>query len=1253
MRLHHKVDVFTDLILDIQFSLKLWWALWCISKEKKTKSKFTDGEITSNLKEIFKPCPDNPRIIMDENSCDSVLFYGADQQGNSLFVKMNHRGYRITESALQVTLSDGRVYVLPDYPHTVVMDGTGQKWSASGLKIELLEPRRRWRITYNGLLRNQCFDDALSDDNVEHIRLNFIFIGNSSFEWPGDWSTRLHAAALAHEPWKGPDWMHKIKLLDYTGFDQWGSAIGQVTFKDSTASALYLRGFCQRRWGKHEFDQFHRTVTFLGVAASGAMYCLGVSRSKNSFSHMRFGHVNNTNETQSKVDWTDLTMEDFEKQGDYVPANYRIKFRANAVEYDAVINHTGSEAINYYNGQPWRWAVSIRNLHIKLNGSKGAGLMIVCYPHRTGPNEMKVPTARIQHLKRPETLMHRDNFVLHFADKQCQNESVVGGKGCSLAILTSIKTDDFVIPRGFCVTNFALERQLEHDKQLRDMITDIVDVGCTIGRNKKEEDLKNCCEKTVSVVQNTPVEEHVKQAILDALKKLESYDEMNGGETNTANNRYAVRSSAIGEDSEETSAAGQNSTYLGVHTADGVIESVAKCWASLYSYQSVEYRRQNGLPLKACMGVCVQKMVNAEAAGVMFTRHPTTGDPSSIIITANYGLGETVVSGTVEPDTLTIRRKWDNTLAVSATVLGSKEHKISLSDDGVMMNNLSEGETRKISISDAIALRVAEIGLHLESFFGSARDVEWAVVDEQIYLLQARPITTINAWTDFELTHELDSGVPADVDLMTFANVGEVLPRPVCPLSITTILRVLNMSVGLKSFDIAVCGQVVTTPEVHMTAVRKLGVAGIKQVVHEIINMFKWAWINERIVKEATKVYHKYELNANEFQTAHELYNVINKKYAEIFLLGMYHTHTSRVSVCYQMLAMSLLTAKSNDITPEHIADIAVLLSSCTNVIGTEVPIALSKIAVCIRRCGKAKDFVKVEPANATDWLKSNCPAAAEELLAFYDMHGHRCVQEMDFISEPWILEPDTIISTIQSLVTSIEENYVCKTLSVQETIASLKTPMPSVTKWFLQKVIPLSRKAVTRREMTKNFAVFAIHKMRMAYRRLGILMVKENYIPDENLIFFLTNYEIARLLNSHHNPLIVRKALRRRKIYHQASKVEYPEFCTGMPMPIQTFDIALYKNSTKVEGTAVCGGSIMARACVITDLSEAKSIQHGDILITHCTDIGWSPYFPLLGGIVTELGGLISHGAVVAREYGLPCIVGAKHATQVFQTGN
>lgn len=156
------------------------------------------------------------------------------------------------------------------------------------------------------------------------------------------------------------------------------------------------------------------------------------------------------------------------------------------------------------------------------------------------------------------------------------------------------------------------------------------------------------------------------------------------------------------------------------------------------------------------------------------------------------------MSGKVEPDTLTIRRKWDNTLTVGVSVPGKKGQKILLGNDGVTTSALSEQEIKKLSISDATALQLAKIGLRLESVFGSARDVEWAAVGERIYLLQARPITTINAWSDFEIMHELDSGVPSDVDLMSFANVGEVLPYPISPLSISTVIKILNLSLSAK-----------------------------------------------------------------------------------------------------------------------------------------------------------------------------------------------------------------------------------------------------------------------------------------------------------------------------------------------------------------------------------------------------------------------------------------------------------------------
>lgn len=132
------------------------------------------------------------------------------------------------------------------------------------------------------------------------------------------------------------------------------------------------------------------------------------------------------------------------------------------------------------------------------------------------------------------------------------------------------------------------------------------------------------------------------------------------------------------------------------------------------------------------------------------------------------------------------------------------------------------------------------------------------------------------------------------------------------------------------------------------------------------------------------------------------------------YQLGKYHNLLSLVSVCTQVFAMYLIANGNIDFTSDHLADIAVLLSSCTNVISTEVPIALDEIATCIRKNGNTEKFREVEPAQAVAWLKSNCPAAAEKLQAFFDTHGHRGVQELDLFAEPWILRPDSIITTIQ-----------------------------------------------------------------------------------------------------------------------------------------------------------------------------------------------------------------------------------------------
>lgn len=189
-------------------------------------------------------------------------------------------------------------------------------------------------------------------------------------------------------------------------------------------------------------------------------------------------------------------------------------------------------------------------------------------------------------------------------------------------------------------------------------------------------------------------------------------------------------------------------------------------------------------------------------------------------------------------------------------------------------------------------------------------------------------------------------------------------------------------------------------------------------------------------------------------------------------------------------------------------------------------------------------------------------------------------------------------------------------------------------------------------RERTKSLLIAYFHELRKGYRILAEKMQHDGILPSTDLIFYLTHREIGQVIDNHMRSYLISKAIRRRRLYPEWLKLEFDEFNWGVIKPIERNREILTDKSKVVIGTPVHEGVVTGRACVVKSFAEISKIKAGDILITHSTDIAWSPYFPILSGVVTELGGLVSHGAVVAREYGLPAIVGAKNATVIIPDG-
>ena len=286
-------------------------------------------------------------------------------------------------------------------------------------------------------------------------------------------------------------------------------------------------------------------------------------------------------------------------------------------------------------------------------------------------------------------------------------------------------------------------------------------------------------------------------------------------------------------------------------------------------------------------------------------------------------------------------------------------------------------------------------------------------------------------------------------------------------------------------------------------------------------------------------------------------------------------------------------------------------------------------------KCEYDQEFVKESTDDALKRLEEDQGPAGILFQKFLERHGHRGIMEGEFYAETWGLDPRPLIYALQTMVSNPSSFDTVANKENDNWLKNIQKTKPLKYR-VLKFIVPRSRYAVACREKTKSMFIRTVHCFRLAYRRLGHLMVRDGLIPDAGLVFFFAHSELHHVIHSR-GATLINKAIRRRKLQPQLDALVFPEMSIGVPKPIQdepnelVYDAAL---GVQVKGTPVYRGTVHGTVRVALNLEEARHIQCGEILITRSTDIGWSPYFPLLSGVVTELGGLVSHGAVVAREY-------------------
>ncbi|CAL1271872.1 unnamed protein product [Larinioides sclopetarius] len=296
------------------------------------------------------------------------------------------------------------------------------------------------------------------------------------------------------------------------------------------------------------------------------------------------------------------------------------------------------------------------------------------------------------------------------------------------------------------------------------------------------------------------------------------------------------------------------------------------------------------------------------------------------------------------------------------------------------------------------------------------------------------------------------------------------------------------------------------------------------------------------------------------------------------------------------------------EINADVYTDFCQLLTTSSEVESADVPAAMEKLAFFIFKENKPEDFKGMKTEEALRWLETSPTTAGEKYRDFLMKHGHRCLRE--------------------NLVGSItEEKIEKKHEDFDKLITGLKAPLTRINKLLLRFLLPWSRKAVQNRECSKSLLIRAINEWRKGYRKLSKLMVLEGRIPDEDILFFMTLEEIKELLETR-SPRIISKANYRRRRQPIIDRYIFPEIIKGFPIPINAENkISVNTDENfSMKGLPVSRGVATGFVRVALDLEDASLLQPGEILVTYSTDIGWSPYFPILGGVVTELGGLISH---------------------------
>lgn len=854
------------------------------------------------------------------------------------------------------------------------------------------------------------------------------------------------------------------------------------------------------------------------------------------------------------------------------------------------------------------------------------------------------------------------SYVVSFQEIDKTQLLLVGGKGLNLGKLAKIQ--GIQVPEGFCVTTEAYQKALEQNEAFHELLAQL-----TLLKVEDRNQIGEISRKIRKIIMEVEIPSDVVKAVAHYLSQF-------GDE-----HAYAVRSSATAEDLPHASFAGQQDTYLNIIGKEAILRHISKCWASLFTDRAVIYRMQNGFDHnQVYLAVIIQRMVFPQASGILFTADPITSNRKLLSIDASFGLGEALVSGLVSADCYKVQEEEivDKRIATKKlAIYGRKE-------GGTETQQIDPDQQKTQTLAEQQILQLARIGRQIEAYFGCPQDIEWCLVDDTFYIVQSRPITTLYPIPEAN-----------DQENHIYVSVGhqQMMTDPMKPLGLSFFLLTtpapMRKAGGRLFVDVT---HMLASLDSRKMLLNSMGQHDplMKDVLITIIERgeFIKSLPNDKqeqssgkrnksvsspdsraqiendptIVSDLIKSSQRSieELKQNiQTKLGSDLFDFILED-IQILKKILFDPQSSAVFMA-AIDASSWINEKMKEwLGEKNVAD--TLSQSVPNNITSEMGLALLDVADVIRPYPEVMDYLQnVKDDNFLDELVKidGGQETQDAIIAYLNKYGMRCAGEIDITKTRWSEKPITLVPMILSNIKNFEPNASYRKFEQgrrvalkkeQELLDRLKQlPDGEHKAKETKRMIDLIRNFIGYREYPKYGMVNRYFVYKQALLKEAEQLVQTNVIHEKEDIYYLTFEELHEVVRT--NKLDYEIISKRKDEYKLYEKLTPPRVITSDGESI----VGKYKRENlpaeAVVGLPVSSGVIEGRARVILNMEDAN-LEDGDILVTTFTDPSWTPLFVSIKGLVTEVGGLMTHGAVIAREYGLPAVVGVENATKLIKDG-